>query len=72
MGSPTDSTTTQSKLKFWTSKDQDDEIADSESTEIVEKVEAKEPKRSRNKRKQKIKEKKYDSNSRHEKPILNF
>ena len=58
MGSPTDSTTTQSKLKFWTKADQEDEIADSESTEIVEKVEVKDSsKRARSKRKQKAKEK---------------
>jgi len=58
MGSPTDSTTTQSKLKFWTKADQEDEIADSESTEIVEKAEVKDSsKRARSKRKQKAKEK---------------
>jgi len=55
MGSPTDKTT-KSKLKFWTNTDQNDEIAESESTEIVEKVDEKDPsKRTRNKRKQKVK-----------------
>jgi len=57
IGSPIDKTT-KSKLKVWTNVDKNDEIVESESTEIVEKVDMKDPtKRTRNKRKQNAKEK---------------
>jgi len=59
MGSPTDDKATESKLKVWTNAaDQDDEIVEREKAEIVEKVDLKDSsKRTRNKRKQKAKEK---------------
>jgi len=59
MGSPTDDKATESKLKVWTNAaDQEDEIVEREKAEIVEKVDLKDSsKRTRNKRKQKAKEK---------------
>jgi len=57
IGSPIDKTT-KSKLKVWTNADKYEEIVESVSTEIVEKVDVKDAtKRTRNKRKQKAKEK---------------